>query len=201
MPPTRHPNTIEIGSKIRRRLLTDISGRGVPIFDGTRLVHLQFRRFAGCPVCSLHLRSFARRHGEFAKAKIHEIVVFHSSARELSAHANDLPFTLIPDPNKKLYAEFGVTSSLRSLLDPRVWSSVFLAVVFALKEMRSGHVQAPSLRPNGGRWGLPADFLIDTDGQLIALKYGRHADDQWSVDEVLELAGARHEKTRTDMQS
>jgi len=33
----------------------------IPEPDG--LVHLQFRRFAGCPVCNLHLRSFASRHG------------------------------------------------------------------------------------------------------------------------------------------
>ncbi|HMZ13123.1 MAG TPA: AhpC/TSA family protein, partial [Mycobacterium sp.] len=26
---------------------------------GPGRLHLQFRRFAGCPICSLHLRSFA----------------------------------------------------------------------------------------------------------------------------------------------
>lgn len=29
---------------------------------GPKFTHLQFRRFAGCPVCNLHLRSFARGH-------------------------------------------------------------------------------------------------------------------------------------------
>jgi hypothetical protein len=37
--------------------------------------------------------------------------------------------------------------------------------------------------------GLPADFLIEPGGRVIAAKYGRHAGDQWSVDEVLALAG------------
>jgi len=36
--------------------------------------------------------------------------------------------------------------------------------------------------------GLPADFLIASDGCVVARKYGRHADDQWSVDEIVELA-------------
>jgi hypothetical protein len=36
--------------------------------------------------------------------------------------------------------------------------------------------------------GLPADFLIATDGRVRACKYGEHADDQWSVDELLEHA-------------
>ena len=33
--------------------------------------------------------------------------------------------------------------------------------------------------------GLPADFLIGPDGTLVAAHYGAHADDQWSVDELL----------------
>lgn len=35
--------------------------------------------------------------------------------------------------------------------------------------------------------GLPADFLIDADGMVVALRYGWHADDQWSVDELLDI--------------
>jgi hypothetical protein len=37
--------------------------------------------------------------------------------------------------------------------------------------------------------GLPADFLIGTDGRVLALKDGTDAYDQWSVDEL--LANAR----------
>ena len=49
----------------------------------------------------------------------------------------------------------------------------------------------PAARQPGGRLGLPADFLIAPDGRTVARKYGRHAYDQWSVDELLDLAG-RH---------
>lgn len=48
----------------------------------------------------------------------------------------------------------------------------------------------PPVRPHGGSFGLPGDFLIAPDGRILAAKYGEHADDQWSVDEVLEHAGA-----------
>jgi hypothetical protein len=37
---------------------------------------------------------------------------------------------------------------------------------------------------------LPGDFLIDTDGRIVAQKYGVHAYDQWSVDELLAAAAA-----------
>ena len=51
---------------------------------------------------------------------------------------------------------------------------------------------APSnpIAGGGGHTGLPADFLIGPDGLLLDVHYGTHADDQWSVDFVLERARA-----------
>jgi hypothetical protein len=43
-------------------------------------------------------------------------------------------------------------------------------------------------REGESKLGLPADFLIGTDGRILALKYGVHAYDQWTVDELLSLA-------------
>ena len=37
-------------------------------------------------------------------------------------------------------------------------------------------------------FGLPGDFLIAPSGQIEAMKYGTHAYDQWSVDELIALA-------------
>ena len=47
---------------------------------------------------------------------------------------------------------------------------------------------SPALNPHGGRFGLPADFLIANDGKVLACKYGSHVYDQWSVDEILGLS-------------
>jgi hypothetical protein len=63
---------------------------------------------------------------------------------------------------------------------------------------RRGHL--PPLLPHGGPFGLPADFLIAKDGRVIASKYGNHAFDQWSVDELLALAQSNREgKGRTEL--
>src|SRR6266568_1653651 len=97
-------------SAVSSRALTTISGAQVAVPDPDRLIHLQFRRFAGCPVCSLHLRSIVARHHEIVAANIHEVVVFHSSAAELHKYAGDLPLDLIADPTQALYREFGVES-------------------------------------------------------------------------------------------
>lgn len=176
------------GSDVPARELTPVSGPAVSVPDPGRLVHLQFRRFAGCPVCNLHLRSFAVRHAEIEAAGVREVAVFHSAAEELREHVAGLPFAVIGDPGKRLYAEFGVESARRALLDPRVWWTIVRALAASGRALARGRAKAPKLRPDGGRLGLPADFLIGADGRLLAAKYGEHAGDQWSVDELLALA-------------
>ncbi|WP_219470376.1 peroxiredoxin-like family protein [Nonomuraea rhizosphaerae] len=170
------------------RELTAVSGRPVAVPDPHRLVHLQFRRFAGCPVCNLHLRSVVRRHEEIEAAGVREVVVFHSPAAELAEHVSDLPFEVIADPDKRLYAEFGVESAARSLADPRVWGTIVRAVAVSAWSLLRGRGRGPALKPHGGRFGLPGDFLIAPAGRVVAAKYGEHAYDQWSVDELLTLA-------------
>jgi hypothetical protein len=170
---------------VSARELTPVAGPAVPIPDPRHLVHLQFRRFAGCPVCNLHVRSLVRRRAEIEAAGIREVLVFHSTAELLREHTADLPFPVIADPGKVLYAEFGVGASPRALLNPGVWPAILRAVLRSSVAVLRGRERSPSLNPGGGRTGLPADFLIAPDGSIVASKHGTHAYDQWSVDELL----------------
>ena len=170
---------------VATREFTPVTGPPIAVPDPDRLVHLQFRRFAGCPICNLHLRSLIRRRDEIEAAGIREVIVFHSPADELREYAPDVPFALIADPAKRLYAEFGVQASPRALLNPRVYGPLIRAVARTLVATARGREKGPALKQEGGRLGLPADFLIAPDGTVIARKYGVHAYDQWSVDELL----------------
>jgi peroxiredoxin len=187
---------LEAGARVAQRQLETVTGEVVVVPDPGRLVHLQFRRFAGCPVCHLHLRSFVQRHDEIEAAGIREVVMFHAPADELRPYTVDLPFAVVGDPEKQLYAEFGVESSPRALLDPRAWLGIVRSVLHALwGAIREGRPVPPS-SPSGGRLGLPADFLIASDGRVLACYYGGHADDQWSVDELLRLVRRRASASR-----
>ena len=148
--------------------------------DRDHLTHLQFRRFAGCPICNLHLRSVAREIERINSAGVLEIAVFHSTEEAMLPFQGDLPFAVVADPGKQLYAAFGVESSIKAILHPRAW----------LAGVRGSRAQHPSDRTagEGGHLGLPADFLIAGDGRVLACKYGTHADDQWTVNELLTLA-------------
>jgi peroxiredoxin len=177
-----------VGSTVPARELLAVSGERVSVPDPEHLIHLQFRRFAGCPVCNLHLRSVVARHSELVAAGVREVVFFHSPAAELREHVLDLPFAVVADPDKRLYREFGVESGRRALFDPRAWGAIVRGILRDLGPMLRGRRPAPAIRPHGGRLGLPADLLVAPDGRVLAAKYGEHAYDQWPVDEILAYA-------------
>ena len=169
--------------------LTATSGKLVTTPDPEGyFVHLQLRRFAGCPICNLHLRSIVDRHDEIRSHGIREVVVFHSTAKELAKHEADLPFPLIADPERELYRQLGVERGPRSLLRARSLRAAIAGETAALgkRSMKRGPIGP--IQPTGGRFGLPADFLIAPDSRVAGVKYGRHAYDQWTADELLDRA-------------
>lgn len=171
------------GDTFPPRALTTIDGAQERIPSESRLVHLQFRRFAGCPMCTVHLRSLALRHEALVAAGLREVVVFRAAAEALRVHHGDLPFAIVADPLQILCAALGVESSLRAPLAPRAWAA-------GLRGAMQLFPKLPPVPPKlVGALGLPADFLIEPGGRVLACKYGEHAYDQWSVDEVLQLAG------------
>src|SRR5262249_31791691 len=125
-------NRIEPGAIIHPRELATVQGRRVAVPDPRQLVHLQFRRFGGCPVCDLHLHALIGRREEIAAASTREVVVFHSTPELLRAHAGDLPLDVVADPGKQLYRAFAVESDRRALLDPRAWLPILRGVARSL---------------------------------------------------------------------
>lgn len=180
------------GDQFPQLNLTGISGESIAIPDpGGALTHLQFRRFAGCPICNLHLRSISNRLSEITATGVREVVVFHSTPTELRKYEVDLPFHVVGDPDKKLYRRFGVEASAKAILKPGAWRAMPGGWWHAIKTAITKRRALMPANPTNGNLGLPADMLIDANGRVAAVKYGAHAYDQWSVDELLEMARPR----------
>jgi hypothetical protein len=155
------------------------------------------RRFADCPICNLRLRSVITRMSEVTGAGVSEVVVFHSTIQELRQYEPDLPFTVLADPRKELYRALGMESSLLAVLSPRFWPrmpAVMAQLAGAVRRSRRG---AP-IAPTGGQLGLPADFLLDPRGQVVAVTYGQHGSDQWTVPQLLEHTATARGADATD---
>jgi peroxiredoxin len=182
-----HPDKLKIsaGSAFPSLQLSGLDGATIAIPDAGETVHLQLRRFAGCPVCNLHLRSFVRRADELTTAGVREVIVFHSTPESLRVYEPELPFTIVADPTKQIYRALGVESTARAVLDPRLLIRLPKIFLSAIRGIVSPPHRIPPMLPTGGQLGVPADFLIASDGHVVAAKYGQHAYDQWTVDELL----------------
>jgi peroxiredoxin len=170
-------NKFKPGDIVPATTLESVIGAQVKLPDPNRFVHLQLRRFVDCPICNTHIAELRKRAREIEAAGIKEVIVFHSSAKSIRSYQKDVPFVLVGDPKKALYKEFGVETSLAFLS--------LKALGAAMRGVAHGHF---GLRLSGGPFGLPGDFLIAPSGQIKAAKYGTHAYDQWSVDELIALA-------------
>jgi peroxiredoxin len=170
---------IKPGDFVEPCVLESVQGASVRIPPPAQIIlHLQFRRFAGCPICNLHLQTFIRRHRELAENQIQEVAVFHSPKSTMLEHQLSAPFPFVADPDKKLYKAFGVDTSIMSVLNPKAWPA-------AVKGLFG---QGPGFPSRGeSALGLPADFLIDSAGKVITVHYGKHASDQLEFDELLKL--------------
>jgi len=191
--PKPAPPRIFAGDRFPTLHLKGIDSEPVSVPDpATPLTHLQFRRFAGCPVCNLHLRSVSGRLAEITTAGIREVVIFHSTPAELRKYQDDMPFAVISDPDKTLYRRFGVEASPKAILRPAAWRALPGGWRHALADAwRQRRAPLPA-RPTNGNLGLPADLLITADGHVIAAKYGEHAYDQWTVEVLLTTAAHHH---------
>jgi peroxiredoxin len=167
----------KLGDSFPASTLESVTGESIKLPDPNRFVHLQLRRFVDCPICNTHIAELRKRAREIEAAGIKEVIVFHSSAKSIRWYQKDVPFALVGDPKKTLYKEFGVETSL-GFLSPKALGAAMRGVVH-------GHF---GVRLSGGPFGLPGEFLIAPSGQIKAAKYGTHAYDQWSADELIALA-------------
>ena len=181
------PHHLSVGDLFPRLELAGAIGGVVSIPPAHGYVHLQLRRFAGCMVCNVHLRQIVARLPELQAAGVTEVVVFHSTRQEVIRYERDLPLTVVADPKKDLYRRFGVERSIMALL--RAWRTLPRAVAGATVTAVRAR-QLPPLSPTGGELGRPADILIANTGRVVGVKYGTHAADQWSVDELLRIVAS-----------
>jgi peroxiredoxin len=168
---------LKAGDNFPATTLLSVSGEKINLPDPNRFVHLQLRRFVDCPICNTHIAELRKRARDIEAAGIEEVIVFHSSARSIRSYQKDLPFLLVGDPKKALYRQFGVEASL-AFLNPKSLGA-------AMRGVAHGHL---GLRLGGGPFGLPGEFLIAPSGRIKGAKYGKHAYDQWSADELIALA-------------
>lgn len=144
-------------------------------------VLLSFYRYAGCPFCQLRFAELLDKFGK--EEKIVLVAVFQSPGDSIKEHAagTHSPVRIIGDAAERFYKVYGVDDGIRA------WAMGIESAFRFYRSLRMGHKFG---KKEGQRNRIPADFLIDEDGILRHVYYGKHMDDhmptEW-VDKFLSL--------------
>lgn len=52
---------LEVGGRVPVASVTSLQGEEIQLQQPQQFIHIQFRRFAGCPICDIHLQQFVKR--------------------------------------------------------------------------------------------------------------------------------------------
>ena len=175
--------TIMTGENVKPIQLTDITGRS---FDSTKLngsrYMISFFRFASCPFCNLRIHELIRHNNEFA-SDFTIVAIFDSPLENLRKHSENhkAPFTILADQDNTYYRKYGIKHS---------WAGVLKGMVTRFPSLLKAmfvHGYWP-LRFKGEINTMPADFLIDENGIIQRVYYGKDEGDHLSFDEIKQFS-------------
>lgn len=135
-------------------------------------VLLCFFRYASCPLCNLRVQELIKENQRLRSCGISILAVFQSPPERIQHYVGqqEPPFPLIPDPKRELYRLYAVESSWTGFL--RAWTVGITKVFRAVfgQGFLPGTVEGELHR-------IPADFLIDVEGHLVEVYYGKDIGD------------------------
>ncbi len=142
-------------------------------------VWLGFYRWASCPLCNMRIIEVIERYKEFEDAGIQMLAVFQSPPENIAKHVGrkNPPFPLIADPDLTLYDTYGVRPSWKGMFYPRVFMR-------AIQATFAGQL---SLKIDGPKAMVPADFLLDPEGLVWRSYYGQAISDHIPFGDVREF--------------
>ena len=130
---------------------------------------LAFFRYASCPLCNNRIHEIIQRFTEFERAGIRIAAVFQSPPERIAEYVGtqNPPFPLVSDPELELYGKYKIAENKWGMWYPRVITTFF-------KAKKNGFGPGPQ---DGPIATIPGDFLIDPEGLLWDVYYGKAISD------------------------
>lgn len=144
---------------------------------GKRVV-LSFFRDAACPFCNYRIYELTQKYKQWKDSGLEVVVVFSDSPEQVRKHVakRPRPFKMISDPKLKLYNSYGVEQSALAL---------FKALLFNFPEIIKGLLKGGRPSNNPHIKIVPADFLIDVNGEIVETWYGKTTADHIPMQKLM----------------
>lgn len=161
---------------------TDVFGHTIHLkkLQGKK-VYLAFERNAGCPVCNLRMHTLLKHADNFKKHNIEVLLVYESTVERMKEYLgeNTYPFHFIADSGNRLYRLYFVEHSL-----PKLLKSLFNGLMDKVSQGKK--LFSKSIPQDGHITTIPSEFVIDENGKLIKVHYGRFVGDHLPVEVIFQ---------------
>ena len=148
--------------------LKDINGNGHSLenYRGKKLL-ISFFRYASCPFCNLRFHRLLKKHDDFAEMGLQQLAFFESPVESIRKHAGktNSPITIIADPKRRMYRQYGVETSLSEFL-----GGIITRLPEVMYAMLKGYLPG---KMEGDYTMMPADILIGPDLKVAIAHYGK----------------------------
>lgn len=165
----------------------DIFGRQINIEDyKDKKLFIGFFRHAGCPFCNLRVHALTKVHQKL-KAKGLEMIFFFESKESVllrsTFHQEVSPIPLISDPEKEIYAKYGLEESKSISRNSHITSFIQTAIKAKFKGVPMNMPEAQESLNT-----IPAEFLVDKGLRLKKLHYAKSLTDRLDLDLIEKFA-------------
>jgi len=139
-----------------------------------------FLRYYGCPLCQLDIHEYAVAYPRLQEAGIQLLVVLQSKPELMKAALGSedaLPFSIICDPEMKMYQalEIPAGSGIEEMIGPNTMAKIALVDAAGYQHGENEGIEEQ----------LPASFVMDETGTLVAVKYAQYLDEILDTDQIL----------------
>ena len=169
----------QTGDKIVELSLASIDGTRFTIdqVQGKRYM-LSFMRFAACPFCQLRIHQLISHWHELDE-NFTIIAVFDFSLNNLRKHAEKhvAPFPILADEHYIYYQKFAVKQSAFGMFKAMLLRMPTLLYAMLVKRYFPSSIK-------GNMTTLPADFLVDENGIIDSIYYGKDSGDHIPFDRI-----------------
>jgi len=174
---------LESGTKAPNPKLTPLDGKAMKLYEYVRnndKVLITFLRPVWCPVCNLRTHEMIDNYKKLKEKGYEVIVVYPTPSDKLTQYAADLniPFVVIADYEERLYRLFQIEHSKQKvragLKNKRGKKRIAAGRKLQKKKYQKRETKQEDL--------ISADFVIDSEFNLLNVYYGEYMGDHLPVD-------------------
>jgi len=163
--------------------LKDVYGREINLQNyKDKKVLIGFFRHAGCPFCNLRVHSLTKEY-EMLKSQGMEMIFFFESKESIilrsTFHQEVSPIPIISDPEKKIYAQYGLEKSFGKSTVSHLTSFIQTVV----KANKAG-VPIHWMAAGESFSTMPAEFLLQEGLVIKKLLYSTRLNERMDLEEI-----------------